>query len=484
MELEEELHQTAQVSEENNILFSLSIGRIGYGLEVNIGEFIALTNITNINQLYDSGTSSVVRRHTNSWRNWISPETRLIGQVLNTFSNNVKVSIICLKDIEGNEAAVVLTVKVPINVVRKFTNISEEQRQVLEVERLKGLEAVDKYSEEVAQKFFEENKTLLEERIATVKELAEEMHPGDWDFARLVADEFKNSDAAKYRLTIHFPEIEITNSEGEEHKITDLYVSMFFDESMAHCSDWHGARGSLSFAEYCAEYRHSHLSGLTSGYSHFCLGEGTTVDIVNGLLADRWNPDLLMRALLLMHTYVRWESLEGGPYCEMSSIASNSNESISFPSEVDKRTVVTELLKDCTDFPAKIEESNGLKAFKVDPTDPHFESIVTKYTPGRYKVLKTASGEYLNAASNLEEQLDRSEEADTFYSNEPVRRKIRYKEQTINMTVLPDVEEDTEHLLVANPEITRYVAEKLEKELNKYELNKRQHEFSKMQQSS
>lgn len=141
-------------------------------------------------------------------------------------------------------------------------------------------------------------------------------------------------------IKILFPEVTITNSRRLSHTIKELWV--FLDlkvntEGILYMSKMRGCRTNLSYAEYCSGYMHSHLPRfyLTNkstidkvSISDFCLGTGEIISYIVEIENSKTKKEL-QRAwtnlFLMINSYVAWESLEGVPYINISSIRVNTN---------------------------------------------------------------------------------------------------------------------------------------------------------------
>lgn len=147
-----------------------------------------------------------------------------------------------------------------------------------------------------------------------------------------------------YITTIHFPEIEITNTENARQMIKDLYVRFYLNgnvkltEIIEHgCTNGYlsGLRTTYTHREYQADYAHSHLPGRTNTphFKKFCTGSGPIKQIIIKLAANYGSVDYQM----FLHTiknYVKHESLDGVPHRWIRNIgteATNSIESIQMP---------------------------------------------------------------------------------------------------------------------------------------------------------
>ena len=134
-------------------------------------------------------------------------------------------------------------------------------------------------------------------------------------------------------LVLYFPRVTITNRERKSHLIKDIFVRIPFfinqRESLG-IESIEGGRTTLSYAEYCSHYYHSHLSINAIGsissrsqppmYSTFCTGSGE----INIYQADM-NSEGITEAratayLMQIMTLVGYESIEGTPYRHIKNI--------------------------------------------------------------------------------------------------------------------------------------------------------------------
>ena len=205
---------------------------------------------------------------------------------------------------------------------------------------------------------WQKNKELIEE-------LAESIHPGNWDLdtcedrlysfledgyidsSEYACNECGSCDDGYYseceskedyimhRLLIHFPEVEITNSMGHTHTMTDIYIATVFtaDYSQVATKCLFLIRGSATTKELAVGYAHSHASSANSNNSvsryfcwrELCLGGDTELTDIMYNLSDGISNKDLHELLVLLHLYVGWESREGGPYMYMNDIQYKSS---------------------------------------------------------------------------------------------------------------------------------------------------------------
>ena len=125
-------------------------------------------------------------------------------------------------------------------------------------------------------------------------------------------------------ILIFFPELEIKNKYNEHHIIKELYVKLNLTDENFNIS---GIRTKATVDEINTHYLHSHLPGQLYNnnlkFSNFCLGRGPLISDVSFILENRSNATEGMWVAFCkdLDDYVRWESIDGGPYIKMSSIA-------------------------------------------------------------------------------------------------------------------------------------------------------------------
>lgn len=302
--------------------------------------------------------------------------------------------------------------------------------------------------------------SVVDTRIEKVKELAEEIYPGNWDFQKR---------GSYYSLYIHFPEITISNSRKKSHIIHDLYVRFDFKlKDMSHTGNIYGVRGKLSYGEFNSNYSHSHLStSYRFSFGPFCLGRSEFSNTFMGLKADIWNQDNFRKLLIMLYGYVQWESLEGGPHIQMSNIKTGSNSRSTNVNKDHIEQAYRQFLVLNKSFPLKLQNERGLNKFIVD-NNSDFEKLVTKCTD--LKKIKTVDGTYLNIiTSNIEanRQIDR---INRDYGNSS--SIFTYKGKSIKPIVMRYDDKTEDQELVADPKITSGVKNMLEKEVNNYIIKK------------
>lgn len=347
--------------------------------------------------------------------------------------------------------------------------VLEERKKAEEREKAEAKKKEQKRKEEEA----------IKSRKDELEAIAEEIHPGNWDFAEIAPGEFAISNA-RYRMMIHFPTAELTNSQRKKHKITDLYVSFFFNSALDHIGSIYGNRGSLSYAELTSGYRHSHLPATNSGWGHFCLGSDTpTSNLIGGLAADRWSPSAFRSMLTLLYTYIEWESLEGGPHFRMEALLERNQTSIRSVEPSYLKSYTNNFIKRYTEVPLSLENVNGFNVFKINRNDESFIKNITDIISVNHTCLKTVNGEFISRNSDNRERARVIEEFENNARRDNPDRKIFYKGKFVDIVCnKSDILEVDNSLIVPNPSITNHIADFLETELNNYQLKIEAYELS------
>ena len=137
------------------------------------------------------------------------------------------------------------------------------------------------------------------------------------------ADNYKSMEHVN--VTIHYPEILITNSYKQKHKIRDLYLTFTISCSWSASSSYNKriltissiltcSRGTLTSIEYAKNYYHSHCG------NSFCLGYSELRDFLNEVAYTGLNSDNFEFFTYILDDYLKWESLEGGPYRKIENL--------------------------------------------------------------------------------------------------------------------------------------------------------------------
>jgi len=179
---------------------------------------------------------------------------------------------------------------------------------------------------EVAVEVFTEVKELT--LLQKIKGVLDEVHPNEWEVVK-----YKNLESLKdiepykrnitksknFNVLIHYPEVIITNSKGYTHKIKDLFVVLMF--YAGRLEDIKGFRTTFSSKEFVSGYMHSHLPvGDIHRVNSFCKGSSEFNDIVIKFKNHEVTELTFKHLLFSINSFIKWESLEGGPYIKIVGI--------------------------------------------------------------------------------------------------------------------------------------------------------------------
>lgn len=312
-----------------------------------------------------------------------------------------------------------------------------------------------------------------------IKEACEMVMGEDWDFQ-------ENFDHAKgynpggdfhHRLILRFPLFKIENSNGASKMVKEMYLAVYFRSDFRVRSGLVGKRAEISLDEYNANWGHSHMNGVREGWADMCLGSGTPL---NMCLANMGSESLLtvenmMKLLVLISQYIRWESLEGGPYNQMSNIRNTSSSAIrgNF-SNTETQNVCNEIIK----IVRLSENQSGLIAvnklnnhYRVNLDEENLKNFITnktKFNSDHYCYVN-AKNEYFNLSMDPARA-----ERDLNSANANMRTSpsyaIPYKGALITTKVTSINEAHSNAKQCLNPHLFKAVVGKIENDLNKYYL--------------
>lgn len=185
-------------------------------------------------------------------------------------------------------------------------------------------------------------KTLTETKRDTICEIAESIYPGRWSLDINESSFNGNCSVGMLnRLIIHFPKSTIRNENGESHDIQESYIAILVkkDYSKLASSYMFMMRTKVALKEFASGYFHSHAQNvnLNPSVSHYfvwrrlCVGGQTSLtELLYNLTQDGIDEDNLTNLLVVLSSYICWESRDGGPYMYFKNLSiplrnSNSN---------------------------------------------------------------------------------------------------------------------------------------------------------------
>jgi hypothetical protein len=331
-------------------------------------------------------------------------------------------------------------------------------------------------------------------KVEMIKKLSESLeltYPGKWDFLKYeecgetikrgLRDEL-GSDNVNTGLfpVVHFDDFTISNSHGESREITNLFVLMPFKEVNGEYKSTGkllGTRSSLTGNEYSRRYSHSHLPTCLKTFRRFCLGGGTPMAIMMSELSMSFNMMNFEFMLNQLDSYVRHESISGGPHIRMQNIDTDgnsmrSNISRSSCNAVYSRVLAQHALLGTT--PNMNVDDNG--DFSIDILDTEFQDNVLLSVPDdRNKASLTPEGEFMPMSSS-----GRNYIVDSINLSAYQVPLFKFKGNQIINKILPNpaVAASANNRIVPHKDILEYIAKRLAMESQEYLLNKTEDEYS------
>ena len=296
-------------------------------------------------------------------------------------------------------------------------------------------------------------------------------------------------------ITIHFPNITISNSRGSKHNIRDLFVTLnIYDRiGQLYISRIEGFRTTFTYEELCSDYSHSHLSDNTYKYfryrdvfpvrQEFCLGIGEiSISKMDFNGSDEFDSKIFTGLLVQLFTLVSWESLEGTPYRYMDKIrfVSASDEYIRY-------------LSNTPDLSSIIDDLRGgiIRGYIYVPfvfKNNFFEIKEDKLIEAFWKLKNTPPDKFKQVKKILFGIYDDNKDAYIIPSSIPEGGKVfkeiekqgvylfRDKEFSLNV-IYPNIKSnkdyDFDKDLTLNLKAVKYLKEKIEKDVNKKYLRER-----------
>ena len=126
-----------------------------------------------------------------------------------------------------------------------------------------------------------------------------------------------------YTITIHFPNVRITNEYDKFVDIQDLYAKVELSRYGKMIDRFMMTRTTFPFSHFKAGYAHSHLPSVyrdrIGTWEHPCLGTGPLNDTI-GTLRNRYDLNIWGLFAFELSKYVTIESIAGTPYVRLETI--------------------------------------------------------------------------------------------------------------------------------------------------------------------
>ncbi len=136
-------------------------------------------------------------------------------------------------------------------------------------------------------------------------------------------DRIKSISAGGIGFIIHYPELTLTNDNGKQYKIYDVYVETeypYMDVSLG--------RATYTVNEVQSGYIHSHVhTGYFRSLSSFCTGnDDTPINQLRSYIRNRYFSSIedfkykITSLIIAVERMIRIESLAGGPYTKFEYV--------------------------------------------------------------------------------------------------------------------------------------------------------------------
>lgn len=277
-------------------------------------------------------------------------------------------------------------------------------------------------------------------------------------------------------VVMYYPELTVTNENNKHHTIYDTYVTVeipYFSLNLG--------RTTYTKEEIDCGYRHSHVQAYNfRRMSSFCLGDShNPVPSAAQLLrnSDCANFDLVLRSFIInVDRTIRVESLDGGPYINISSIGSGA---VPVPIEVTADRLYDfgsyrEACKEFIDYYIHLGLDTFYydgKSYQLKATDAEFIERVTKAAKSfkatarksrLYKKVIKSSGLYYLASRNHTVDWRPDARVEWNFKGQPLYLKIKNA----------DSKDKIETVEILDPKIINYIYYFLTEFINSYYATK------------
>lgn len=190
-----------------------------------------------------------------------------------------------------------------------------------------------------------------------------------------------------FNIIIHYPEETIRNSKGDTHTIKDLFINLRickYASGDKFCLTLTGGlRTTFTPEEFSCGFIQSHIHPLTdvfstralhtkfSSFKSICLGSSELRMSYIAFNSEN-NVDTFELLLHSLDAFIKWESLDGGPYWRIENIRYRSKDVVSIDNSSEQDSYLADTIKH-ERFPSLIREyiqldNYGLPAVYEDLT--------------------------------------------------------------------------------------------------------------------
>lgn len=274
--------------------------------------------------------------------------------------------------------------------------------------------------------------------------------------------EINNVENNYLNIVLKYNDITLTNSEGSSHFIKSIFIKLRFNKiTKRFDNSIQGVRGDLSVKELNSGYSHSHLRTSQNFWTTFCLGSSEIAGILTDLNDDNFNDAKFDLLLYNLEEYIKWESIEGGPYFRIANLNyGESTREMSFTNET-LNEIYEDFLSEELLFNTTFDVS--LKKIKI-VNDDLFIKNLSAVCP------ESAKGKYINGTFVKNLTYDAIvRKAKSFLENKTffIFKNEKYPKMYIEDTLADDATE-----LVPQKSVVNHVIEKIETKINNHFLQK------------
>lgn len=193
------------------------------------------------------------------------------------------------------------------------------------------------------------------------------------------------------KVVIYYPEIIVRNSLDMEHKMSEVYLTLYFSfksRGTLILKEFSLFRTKYTLEEYWAgAYMFSHIKGYNYNRAHsidWCMGYTEFRNYVDKAKNDSIFAKDVLFLIIQFHSYLQWESIEGVPFKRLTSllpynVIRNEKES---PSERKLQEIYKDVISNLGDFTYVIElENNNYNVFLSTESKERIRTYLTETYP-------------------------------------------------------------------------------------------------------
>lgn len=169
----------------------------------------------------------------------------------------------------------------------------------------------------------------------------------------------------KCKITIHFPQVKVTNDNDKSVIIKDVFARFFIKQNGTLIEDVTFCKTTYDTLQWDSKYIHSHITALdynrVNEFKHSCLGRGPLSSTIPSLYLEN-NINLWGLFCYELDNYLQVESLVGGPYKYLEHLKSETQRNINYERISDNYKIHKEDILDIIlQFVEYLIKNNSLK---------------------------------------------------------------------------------------------------------------------------